>query len=445
MRAARILIALLCAGLLWSGLAPYGAVVPASAATPSDVPTVYRIVIDGIIGPQTSRFILRSVRDAQGAEALIIQLDTPGGLLKSTEEITRAILNAPLPVIVYIAPRGARAASAGVFITYSSHVAVMAPATHLGAATPVSVGGEGEKPDATMARKVTNDAVANLRAMARRRGRNAEWGEKAIREAVSITEEDAVRLKVVDLVADDINDLLRKVDGRRAETERGTVTLRTARARIIAREMDVTERFLGMLSDPNIGFILMNLGILGVLVELYNPGAVLPGVVGGIALILGLASFAILEVNAAGLLLILFAVLLFIADIKVPGHGVLTVGGVIAFVFGAILLTERQIPVLQISLRLIISVAVILAGFFLVAVSAGLRAQRGAPRSGGERLVGAVGVARSRLDPDGQVHVQGEVWTAVSVGGPVEEGQSVRVVALDGLRVRVKPETGSPV
>jgi len=433
-RVAWVLTGLLLAGLLASGVTVQG------GAPPADALVVHRIIVDGIIGPSTSRFIARAVRGATGSEALIIQLDTPGGLLKSTEEITRAILNAPVPVIVYIAPRGARAASAGVFITYSAHVAAMAPATHLGAATPVNVGGEGAKPDDAMARKVTNDAVANLRAMAKRRGRNADWGEKAIREAVSITEEDAVRLKVVDLLADDLIDLLRKIDGRTVETERGTVTLRTARARVIDREMDVTERFLGLLSDPNIGFILMNVGTLGILVELYNPGAILPGVVGGIALILGLASFAILEVNAAGLLLILFAVLLFIADIKVPGHGVLTVGGIAAFVFGAILLTERQIPVLQISIRLIIATAVLLAGFFLLAVRAGLRAQRVPRSSGGEQLVGAVGVVRSRLDPEGQVHVRGELWTAVSVGGPVEEGRHVRVVGVEGLRVRVKPE-----
>jgi len=434
LRAAWVLTGLLLAGLLSSGVTVHG------GAAPADALAVHRIIVDGIIGPSTSRFIVRAIRDATGSEALIIQIDTPGGLLKSTEEITRAILNAPVPVIVYIAPRGARAASAGVFITYSAHVAAMAPATHLGAATPVNVGGEGGKPDDTMARKVTNDAVANLRAMAKRRGRNADWGEKAIREAVSITDEDAVRLKVVDLIADDTIDLLRKIDGRSVETARGPVTLRTARARIIDRETDITERFLGMLSDPNIGFILMNVGTLGILVELYNPGAILPGVVGGIALILGLASFAILEVNAAGLLLILFAVLLFIADIKVPGHGVLTIGGVAAFVFGAILLTERQIPVLQISLRLIIATAAILAGFFLLAVSAGLRAQRVPRSSGGEQLVGAIGVVRSRLDPEGQVHVRGELWTAVSVGGPVEEGRPVRVVGVEGLRVRVTPE-----
>jgi membrane-bound serine protease (ClpP class) len=280
--------------------------------------------------------------------------------------------------------------------------------------------------------------------MARRRGRNPDWAEKAVRQAVSITEEEAVRENVVNFIADDINDLLRKLDGRAVETSRGEARLHTARAPIVDIGQDITERFLALLADPNIGFILMNVGILGIMVELYNPGAILPGVVGGIALILGLASFAIVQVNAAGLLLIGFAMLLFVADIKIPGHGVLTVGGVIAFVFGAILLTERQAPVLQISLRLIIAVAVLLAGFFLFAVGAGVRAQRAAPRSGGARLMDAIGITRSRLDPDGTVHVQGEEWSAVAVNGPIESGQRVRVVGVEGLRVRVKPESTVP-
>ena len=444
MRAAGTVLAIVWSALLlgggWTAAAPLGPATPRAPAAPPRA--VHRITVDGIISPSTARFIMRAVRlaEAADAEALIILLDTPGGLLKSTDDITKAILNARVPVVVFIAPRGARAASAGVFITYASHIAAMAPATHLGAATPVSVGGEGQQPDKAMMTKVTNDAVANIRAMARRRGRNADWGERAVRQAVSITEEEALKLNVVNLVAEDFGQLLARLDGRKVETDRGSTTLRTARARVVEHSMDVTERFLALLSDPNIGFILMNIGILGVLVELYNPGAVLPGVVGGIALILGLASFAILQVNAAGLLLIAFAVLLFIADVKVPGHGVLTVGGAVAFVFGAILLTEQQAPVLQISLRLIITVAVLLAGFFLFAVSAGIRAQKAPPRSGGEMLVGAVGVARSRLDPDGSVHVQGEMWTATAVGGPIDAGQAVRVVAVDGLTVRVKPE-----
>jgi membrane-bound serine protease (ClpP class) len=433
--------------LLLGLLAAAAASVAAGEAPPPPVPVVQRIVVDGIIGPATARLIARGVHQAEDtqAEALVIQLDTPGGLLKSTDEITKTLLNARVPVVVFIAPRGARAASAGVFITYAAHLAVMAPATHLGAATPVTLGtpSQGEQQpqqDQAMREKVTNDAVANLRAIANRRGRNADWAERAVRQAVSITEVEAVDLNVVNFIAEDFPDLLRRLDGMTAATDLGRKTLRTAGARVVDVSMDVTERFLALLSDPNIGFILMNVGILGILVELYNPGAILPGVVGGIALILGLASFAILQVNAAGLMLIAFAILLFIADVKVPGHGVLTVGGVIAFIFGAILLTERTAPVLQISLRLIIAVAVVLAAFFLFAVSAGVRAQRVPARSGGERLVGAVGVARSRLDPEGTVYVQGEMWSAVADDGPIADGQPVRVIALEGLRVRVRPE-----
>ncbi|MDR7518881.1 MAG: nodulation protein NfeD, partial [Armatimonadota bacterium] len=276
---------------------------PALAAAPpeSSPVVVQRITIDGVIGPATARFILRALHEAeeQNVEALVIQLDTPGGLLKSTDDMTKAILNARMPVVVYIAPRGARAASAGVFITYAAHIAAMAPATHMGAATPVAIstGQEGERqPDRAMMEKVTSDAVANIRAMARRHGRNADWAEEAVRKAVSITEDEAVKLNVVNFVAEDLTDLLRKLDGRTVETDRGSRTLRTARARVVDFDMDITERFLALLSDPNIGFILMNIGILGILVELYNPGAILPGVVGGIALILGLASFAILQV-----------------------------------------------------------------------------------------------------------------------------------------------------
>jgi membrane-bound serine protease (ClpP class) len=411
-----------------------------STATPAAPSEIYRITVDGVIAPATARFILRAVREAEeaAAEAVLVQLDTPGGLLTSMDEITKAILNSKIPVIVYVSPRGARAASAGVYITYAAHVAAMAPATHIGAATPVSLGGpEGEKPDRAMMDKLTNDAVANIRAIAERRRRNADWAERAVRAAASITETEAVRERVVDLVADDVDDLLRKVDGRVVETDRGRRPLRTARARVTTIPMDLTERFLAVLSDPNIGFILMNLGILGLLVEIYNPGAILPGVVGAIALVLGLASFAIVKVNVAGLLLIGLAVLMFIADIKVPGHGVLTVGGVLSFVFGAILLTQRQIPVLQISLRLILGVAAVIAAFFVLAVGATVRAQRLPPRGAGQDVVGAIGVARSDLAPDGQVHVLGELWTATAEGGPIATGQRVRVVGIDGLRLRV--------
>lgn len=403
---------------------------------------MYRIDVEGIIAPATARYILRAIRQAEEAhvEALLIRLDTPGGLLKSMDEITKAMLNASVPIIVFVAPEGARAASAGVFITYAAHLAAMAPATRIGAAHPVGVGqgGEGEQ-DRTLMEKITNDAVANIRGIARRRGRNAEWAERAVRLSVSATEEEAARLHVVDLIARNVDHLLQAVDGRSVTSLEGPKRLATARARVVPIRMDITEQFLRLLSDPNIGFILMNIGIIGVLAELYNPGLILPGVVGAIALVLGLASFAILEVNAAGLLLIALAVIMFIADIKIPGHGVLTFGGVVSFVFGAILLTQRQAPFLRISLQLIIGVALALAAFFLFAVGAGVSAQRAVVRSGSEGLVGAVGVARTNLEPEGMVFVLGEMWSARAEEGMIPEGQRVQVVGRDGLRVRVRP------
>jgi len=414
-----------------------------AAAPPAGPPRVLRIDVDGVIAPATARYIARAVRQAEQerAEALLIRLDTPGGLLKSMDDITKAMLNAGVPLIVWVGPEGARAASAGVWVTYAAHIAAMAPATRIGAAHPVGVGqGQGEQ-DRTLMEKVTNDAVASLQAIARRRGRNAAWAERAVRQSVSATADEAVRLDVVDLVAPTVDHLLRRVHGRTVETALGPRRLRTADARVVAVGMDVTEQFLSLLSDPNVGFILLNIGIVGILAELYNPGAILPGVVGGIALILGLASFAILEVNVAGLLLIALAVLLFIADIKVPGHGVLTVGGVVAFIFGAILLTERQAPFLRISLQLIVAVALAMAAFSLFALGAGLRAQRRAPAMVGLEVVGQVGVARSDLAPAGTVHVAGEEWSAVAVDGTIPAGQRVRVVGREGLRLYVEPET----
>jgi len=424
-------------------LAAAGLLLPVAAepaSAPPVLPTVYRIDVEGIIAPATARYILRAIRQAEEArvEALLIRLDTPGGLLTSMDQITKAMLNASVPIIVFVAPEGARAASAGVFITYAAHLAAMAPATRIGAAHPVGVGQGGEQ-DRTLMEKITNDAVANIRGIARRRGRNAEWAERAVRQSVSATEEEAARLHVVDLIARNVDHLLQAVDGRSVTSVEGPKRLATARARVVPLRMDITEQFLRLLSDPNIGFILMNIGIIGILAELYNPGLILPGVVGAIAMVLGLASFAILEVNAAGLLLIALAVTMFIADLKIPGHGVLTFGGVVSFIFGAILLTQRQAPFLQISLQLIIGVALALAAFFLFAVGAGVRAQGAPVRSGSEGLVGAVGVARTNLEPEGMVFVLGEIWSARAEEGMIPEGQRVQVVGRDGLRVRVRP------
>lgn len=414
----------------------------AAALGAPEGPAVIRIRVDGIIAPSSARYILRAIRQAEAekAPALLVELDTPGGLLKSMEEMTRAMLNARVPIIVYISPSGARAASAGVFVTYAAHIAAMAPATRIGAAHPVVIGQDGQQ-DSTAMEKVTNDAVAGIRAIARRRGRNADWAEQAVRRSVSIGEDEAVKLNVVDLVAPSADALLQAVHGRTVETEAGPVTLATRGVAVRTLRMDASERFLDLLSDPNIGFILMTIAIYGIIFELSNPSAILPGVIGAIALVLALASFAILQVSVAGLALIALSVVFFIADIKVPGHGVLTVGGVLAFLFGALLLTEHQAPFLRVSLELAVFVALLTGAFFLFAVGAGIRAQRARARMGSESLVGTEGIARTALSPDGTVYVAGEMWTAIAESGRIPEGERVRVVSVDGLRLRVRPAT----
>jgi len=434
-----VLAALLPAAVvLWAvsaGAAAGTAPVPAGAAF------VDTVRLDGIVAPATARYIIRALRQAEqtGAQALVIEVDTPGGLLKSMEDITKAMINAKVPTVVYVWPSGSRAASAGVFITYAATIAAMAPTTHLGAAHPVGVGGGGTE-DKTLMAKITNDAVAEIRGFAARRGRNPDWAEKAVRQSVSITETQALALHVIDLVAETPNDLLAKIDGREVQTASGKVHLETRDARLVEIPMDVTERFLALLSDPNIGFVLMTMAIYGIIFELSNPGSVFPGVIGGLALILALASFAVLEVNAAGLALIGFALILFIADIKVPSHGILTAGGIVAFVLGSLLLTDREAPFLRISVTLIATMALITAIFFAFAVGAGLRAQARKVVTGREGLVGAVGVARNRLAPAGQVFVQGEIWSAESEDGIIPAGARVRVTEVAGLHLRVKKE-----
>jgi membrane-bound serine protease (ClpP class) len=430
---------------LWAVVAEPGASAPRPAGESAPVVDVVRV--NGVIAPASARYVIRGIREAKetGAAALLIEMDTPGGLLKSMEDITKAMLNTDVPTIVYVYPAGSRAASAGVFITYAAGVAAMAPTTHLGAAHPVGISpsGSGGSEDKTLMTKVTNDAVAEIRGFAVRHGRNADWAEKAVRESVSITETQALALHVIDVVAPSPGELLAKIDGREVITGSGTRRLHTKNARLVEIPMDVTEGFLSLLSDPNVGFILMTMAIYGIIFELSNPGSVFPGVIGGLALILALASFAVLEVNVAGVFLIGFALILFIADIKVPSHGILTAGGIASFVMGALLLTERQAPFLRISLTLILAMAALTAAFFGVAVGAGLRAQKQKVRTGREALVGAVGVARSPLAPEGTVFVQGELWSADSVDGVIPAGTRVRVTQVDGLRLQVKKEGAS--
>ena len=410
------------------------AAAPVSAA-PAPVATV---VVDGVISPVTLRLVESSIARAKagGAQALVIQLDTPGGLERSMRAICQRLLNAEIPVVVWVGPTGARAASAGVFITMAAHVAAMAPATNIGAAHPVSVGGGVDKESM---RKVENDAAAFIRTIAIERGRNAEWGEKAVRQSVSVTEREAVRLKVVDFIADSIPDLLQKLDGRTVKTVQGTVTLATRGAVATPIEIGFRDRVLAVITDPNVAYVLMMLGTLGLIFELSTPGAVLPGVIGGISLILAFFAFQSLPINFAGLLLILFAIVLFIAEVKVTSHGVLAVGGIVAMALGSLMLYDAPEVGFRVSWRVLVPTVALTAGFFLFALTLGVSALRQRPLLDGAGLVGRIAVARGPLTPEGTVAVAGELWRALA-DRPLPDGARVKVVDVQGLTLRVVAE-----
>jgi membrane-bound serine protease (ClpP class) len=412
------------------------AVLPPQPATAA--PPVATIQIDGVISPVTVRLVESALSRAQadGAGVLVIQLDTPGGLERSMRLICQRLLNADIPVIVYVAPTGARAASAGVFVTMAAHVAAMAPATNIGAAHPVAVGGGSV--DKESLKKIENDAAAFVRTIALERGRNAEWAEKAVRQSVSITEREAVKLKVVDLVAESVPDLLDKVDGRSVKTARGPVTLQTRGAVVKPIEIGFRDRVLNVITDPNVAYVLMMLGMLGLFFELSNPGVILPGVIGGISLILAFFAFQSLPINFAGLLLILFGIVLLIAEIKVVSHGVLAVGGIVAMALGSLMLFDAPEIGFRVSWRVIVPTVGATAGMFLFVIAAGVRALAARSPVGAPALVGETGVARGALSPEGQVLVHGELWRAVARGTPVEEGARVRVVGVKGLTLTVE-------
>jgi membrane-bound serine protease (ClpP class) len=410
-------------------------VLAAAAPAPAADSPVATVRIEGVISPVTLRLVETSLARAQAdkAQALVIQLDTPGGLERSMRAICQRLLNAEIPVIVWVGPTGARAASAGVFITLAGHVAAMAPATNIGAAHPVAVGGGVDKESL---RKIENDAAAFVRTIAADRGRNAEWAEKAVRQSVSITEREAVKLNVIDLVADSIPDLLAKVDGRAVKTAKGTVTLATKAAMARPIEIGVRDRFLNVITDPNVAYVLMMLGTLGLIFELSNPGAILPGVIGGISLILAFFAFQSLPINFAGVLLILFAIVLFIAEIKVVSHGVLAIGGVVAMALGSLMLYDEPEAGFRVSWLVVVPTVAVTAGIFLFALTAGVRALARRPQLGAEALVGATGTAYEALTPQGHVKLKGEIWRAVA-DRAVPDGAPVRVVAVDGLTLRV--------
>jgi membrane-bound serine protease (ClpP class) len=424
-------------GLLLAGLALLLVLAP-----PAGAQTVSTLEIDGVISPITVRLVSASIERtrADGAAALVILLDTPGGLERSMRSIVREMLNAPVPVVVYVAPTGARAASAGAFITIAAHVAAMAPATNIGAAHPVAAGGG--TIDKESMRKIENDAAAFIRSVARERGRNVDWAEKAVRTSVSATEREALKLGIIDLIADNLPELLEKIDGREVKTARGPVTLRTRGAVVRPVEIGWRDRFLAVITDPNVAYVLLMLGMLGLFFELANPGVILPGIIGGICLILAFFAFQTLPINWAGLLLILFGIVLLIAEIKVVSHGVLTIGGVIAILLGSVMLVNTAELPIRVSWTVIIPVVAVTAGIFVFAISAGVRAQLQQPTTGTAGLLSEVGEVKTAIDPEGEVLVRGELWTAVANGPGIGVGERVRVVGVEGLKLRVERASG---
>jgi len=400
------------------------------------------IKVEGAIGPATASYISRAIDEARDEQlqCLIIQLDTPGGLLESTKKIVESFYNSEAPTVVFVAPAGtASATSAGCFITMAADVAAMAPFTSIGAAHPVNIGASGsvEKIDDVMKKKQESVVSSFIENIAKKRQRNVEWARAAVIESTNVTAETALDLNVIDLIADDLPDLLKRLDGR----EVGDKTLHTEGAAVVEIPMSLWERFSKLFLRPEIMFVLMLVVIYGIIGELSNPGAILPGVAGGIALILVLYMSSILPINIAGIALIVLALGLFIGDVYAPTHGVLTVGGVVSFFLGALMLFDRAEPAFRLSLSIIIPATVVTAAFFIFVVGAGLRAQLLPVRAGRETMLGKVVPAVARIDASGgKVFIEGEYWNAVSEVA-VEKGQPVEVVGVEGLTLKVKPKT----
>ncbi|MEK6545869.1 MAG: nodulation protein NfeD [Nitrospinota bacterium] len=401
--------------------------------------------VDGVINPVSAEYIINGIKEASvsNAEVLIIQLDTPGGLDTSMRLIIKEMMASSIPVVVYVSPSGSRAASAGAFITIAAHIAAMTPGTNIGAAHPVNMGG---KMDREMSKKVENDAAAYIISLAKKRGRNEVWAEKAVRKSVSISEDEAKKENVIDLVAENIDLLLKEINGRKVEVVSGSKTINTEGIKLKHIEMTLRQRILDALSNPNIAYMLMLLGFYGLFFELSNPGAILPGIVGAISLIMAFYSLQALPVNYAGLLLIFLGIILFILEIKVTSYGALTLGGIISLVLGSMMLIESPAPYMKISMYLILPAATATAAFFLFLVGAGIKAQRKKPTTGKEGLIGETGIAQSdimgsaSLMGEGKVFVHGELWDTQS-SEEIKNGSEVIVTGVEGLKLTVKKKT----
>jgi membrane-bound serine protease (ClpP class) len=375
----------------------------------------------------------------EDAEAVVIRLDTPGGLITSMNDIVKRILSSEVPVIVYVSPQGGKAASAGTFITMAAHVAAMAPATTIGAATPVGSGGE--EIQGPLADKVTNDAAAQIRRLAELRGRNGDWAESAVRDAESANDSQALELNVVDLLADDLDELLDIVDGRQVTLDPDReVILETADAEVVFNDMNLIERFLDIIADPNIALLLLSLGTLAIFVELLHPGVIFPGVFGVIALILGFFALSVLPFNWAGVALIIVAFVLFGLEIFVPSGGILGVGGAVALILGGLLLTSGNPPEFQVSRWLLVGLAAAMGAIVIFVFVNIMRIRTMPAQVGVESIVGRSAVARSALDPEGFVFFDGERWSAESEEGTIGEGERVVITEVHGLRLKVKKQ-----
>ena len=397
--------------------------------------------VSGIVDPALSGYLVKTMQQAADARAaaVVIEIDTPGGLDTSMRDIIQAELDSPIPVVFYVHPQGARAASAGVYILMGADVAAMAPQTNLGAATPVSLNGE---MDDTMKAKVTNDAAAYIKGLAGTHGRNAVWAEQAVRESVSLTAEEALGQKVVDFVAPDIPSLLRAIDGR--TTVPKGITLHTAQAPVHETHMGWIQRFLHVIANPNVAYVLMTIGLLGIIIEFATPGIGVSGIAGVIALLLGFYSFQILPVSLVGIAFIVLAMVLFLAEIKIQSHGILGIGGTAALIGGGLLLYDTSAPFLRVSWPVLVIAALVVLGFFSIVVRAAARAMHRPHATGVESLTGTTGVALSSLHPEGQVKIRGEIWKARIEGDPLLKDDPIEVVRSEGLTLVVRrPKEGS--
>ncbi|KQC07295.1 MAG: serine protease [Smithella sp. SDB] len=398
------------------------------------------ITIDGVITSPTAKYVAGSIKDAEqvNAEGLIILLDTPGGMDTAMRDIAKSILNAPMPVIVFVYPPGARAASAGVIITQAAHIAAMAPGTNIGAAHPVAIGiGGGKDMDKTMSEKVENDAAAYARSIAKTRGRSEEWVEKAVRKSESITAEEALKLKVIDFVSPDVENLLAAIDQKEVNLAKGKRKISTKNAVINSKKMGTRQGILSAISDPNISYILLLVGLAGLYFELSTPGAILPGVIGGISLLLAFFGLSALPVNYTGILLIIFGVILFIAEIKVMSHGMLTVGGIISLVLGSLLLFDTPEPALKLSFQVLIPAVLVASGFFIVVIWLAVKAHLRKHFSGAESMIGDETEALTDINEEGKVFVRGEYWSAKSEK-PIKKGAKVKIIRVEGLSLVVE-------